>query len=152
MSASTPTDGSLFVAGTTSESIAVSNLFVSSGIMKSVKPKLCKVLIPDSGATHSITCNKKYYVPGSFTTNCPKMRFKVVANNTIVESQGRGKIMVPLRDMSGTIHQVLYHDVYYVPSQPYSLLSIAQCIRDGWESPDFKEYSWQAGSWYFPIR
>ena len=88
---------------------------VASGALRHVKRWIRKVLIPDSGATHSITCRKEYYIPGTFTTDCPKMRFRVVANDTVVESKGRGNVSVPMRDLFGKVHNVIFYDAYLCP-------------------------------------
>ena len=82
------------ICGLASAAEITTELLLSSGALMHTKKWIRKVLIPDSGATHSITCSKRNFMEGTFTTDCPKMKFRVVANDTIVESAGRGTVCV----------------------------------------------------------
>ena len=75
----------------------------------------------------------------------------IIADGVVLESSGKGDVMLPMRALDGTIHQLVFYDVYLVRHQPYSLISISSAVRDGWESPNFKSLYWTIGGVHFPL-
>ena len=61
----------------------------------------------------------------------------MVANDTQVVSRGKGSVAVPMIDCLGEGYMVVFNNVYLVPDQPFSLLSLTQMLDDGWDNPDF---------------
>ena len=103
----------------------------------------------DSGATDTI-CSKL----SAFETinrNAPVKCFKVVHGSARIYSAGLGTVLLPVTTVSGRKINLRIHDVYYVPDQPFNLLSVSRLLDCGWKDPTFSKSYWQFQDHQIPM-
>ena len=102
----------------------------------------------DSGASKHI-CREKSWFKHLNYGGAPK-RFKV-ASNSYTYSEGVGTVEIPLWDVRrGSVVNVILNDVYYLPGQPFNLLSVHQCVNSlGFNNPNFINSEWEHGDYCY---
>ena len=103
----------------------------------------------DSGATHNICSD--HLVFETLDYNAPVKRFRVVHGSATICSQGMGTVLLPVVTTAGEKISIRIHNVYYVPSQPFNLLSVSSLIVDGWSDPTFSKLYWNFGKFQVPL-
>ena len=98
--------------------------------------------MPDSGASHHLCNSKSAFV--TLDTDAPRKAFKIAGPHPIM-TEGVGEVLFPVWDYAQhEMYDLLVKGVYYVPNQPFNLMSVKQMIRrQDFESPDFKRLTWQ---------
>ena len=94
----------------------------------------------DSGASDNICCEESFFE--TLDKNAPVKCFKIVHGTAVIRSQGKGTVLFPITTTYGKKIYIRLHDVYYIPSQPFNLISVPRCIEAGWEDPRFSKCVW----------
>ena len=124
-------------------------LYQADGFVAQVKEKFRRaskapvgqlLLCVDSGASDHICSQLEAFE--TLGRNAPPKQFKVVHGTARIESEGVGTALLPVRLSNGKIVRIRLHNVFYIPSQPFNLISVPKCIDQGWEDPKFSECSW----------
>ena len=95
----------------------------------------------DSGASDHICAQLEAFE--TLDRNAPSKLFKVVHGTARIRSEGKGTVMLPVELPNGKVVNIRLHDVYYIPSQPFNLISVPRCIDEGWDDPKFSKCSWE---------
>jgi hypothetical protein len=105
----------------------------------------------DSGATQHICRMKSWFK--SINYKAATRTFKVAAS-TVVKSTGVGCVEIPLWDLqSEEMVVVEFGNVYYLPEQPFNLISVDQAMESlGFDNPDFRNLEWNCGGRRFALR
>ena len=94
----------------------------------------------DSGASDHICCQKDAFE--TLNMNAPSKLFKVVHGTARIRSEGVGTVLIPVVLPDGKVVRIRLHNVYYIPSQPFNLISVPRCLEQGWEDPRFSRCEW----------
>ena len=94
----------------------------------------------DSGASDHI-CSKMEAFE-TLDKNAPSKLFKVVHGTARIRSEGVGTVLLPVTLPDGKVVRIRLYNVYYIPSQPFNLISVPRCIDQGWDDPKFSKLSW----------
>ena len=94
----------------------------------------------DSGASDHICSQIEAFE--TLDRNAPPKQFKVVHGTARIKSEGKGTVLLPVKLPDGKMVNIRLHDVYYIPSQPFNLISVPRCLDDGWDDPKFSKCKW----------
>ena len=94
----------------------------------------------DSGASDHICCQKDAFE--TLNLNAPSKLFKVVHGTARIRSEGVGTVLIPVMLPDGKVVRIRLYNVYYIPSQPFNLISVPRCLEQGWEDPRFSRCEW----------
>ena len=94
----------------------------------------------DSGASDHICCQEDAFE--TLNKNAPSKLFKVVHGTARIRSEGVGTVLIPVVLPDGKVVRIRLYNVYYIPSQPFNLISVPRCLEQGWEDPRFSRCEW----------
>ena len=96
--------------------------------------------IVDSGASDHIANDPSIFTNLDYSV---KKDFNVVHGDNVT-AYGKGSVTLIANNARGGKSKVVLQDVYYIPNQPMSLISVDKALRtSAFDSPDFKNLTWK---------